>query len=169
MEPQRIIILLTIAMLAVQPVSSEEPATCIEMSPPEKSCDASCVLMEVDRAFSARAQETGVPKAFVEFADDEAVMYRNGMEPIVGKEAIAKLLAPDEHMSLVWEPLTCEMAASGDLGYPRGSFVLNIPAVGENPAQGPIKGYYLSIWKKQKDGSWKWVFDNGIISQMPSS
>lgn len=160
-------IMFAVAVCAAAPANCEQPANCIEMTPPENTSDASCELMAVDRAFSARAQQIGVPGAFVEFAADDAVMYRNGMEPIIGKEAIAKLLEPEGNASLVWEPLTCDMAASGDLGYTRGSFVLNVPASGDKPAQGPYKGYYVSIWKKQPDGSWKWVMDTGIVSQVP--
>ena len=160
---------LAAAVWVIQSVNSEETANCIEMSPPDTPCSESCELMQADRAFNALAQEFGVPKAFVEFADQNAVMYRNGMEPIIGKEAIAKLLAPEQNVSLVWEPITCEMSESADLGYTRGSFVLNMPATDKTPAQGPIKGYYVTIWKKQKDGSWKWAFDSGIISQMPQA
>lgn len=127
-------------------------------------------LMEVDRAFNARAQEVGVPAAFVEFAAEDAVMYRNGRDPVVGKEAIARLLAGEEATILIWKPLTADIAASGDLGYTRGSFVLAQPPGGDDSAPGgKLEGYYVSIWKKQADGSWKWVFDSGIISKPPQS
>jgi ketosteroid isomerase-like protein len=155
--------------LTFQFLISQEPAICIEMTPPEKCCDSSCELMLADQAFNARAQEVGVPQAFVEFAADDAVMYRNGSEPIMGKDAIAKLLAGEENTSLVWEPITCDIADSGDLGYTRGSFTMHTaPTPDGQPGQGPYKGYYVSIWKKQKDGTWKWVFDSGVISQIPA-
>jgi len=127
-------------------------------------------LLEVDRAFNARAQATDVPTAFLEFADQDAVMYRNGMEPVVGKAAIAELLEGEAGVTLVWEPQTAEIAASGDLGYTRGCFTFHT-APGEEgaPAKGPYQGYYISIWKRQADGSWKWVFDSGIISRLPSN
>jgi ketosteroid isomerase-like protein len=126
-------------------------------------------LIAVDKAFNARAQAADVPTAFVEFAAEDAVMYRNGSEPIVGREAIRKVLAPEAAVKLVWEPLTADIAASGDLGYTRGSFTLTLPAAPDGKAPDPIKGYYVSIWKKQADGSWKWVFDSGVISQMPAA
>ena len=125
-------------------------------------------LLAVDQAFSDRAQKIGVPAAFLEFATDDAVMYRNGREPIVGKEAIATVMAPEEGVSLVWKPLTADVSASGDLGYTRGSFVFYTAAGPEGtPRQGPYEGYYVSIWKRQPDGTWKWAFDSGIISKMP--
>ena len=168
MKMRRISYLIVLFTITFQFLFSQEPAICIEMTPPEKCCDSSCELMVVDRAFSARAQEVGVPQAFVEFAAEDAVMYRTGSEPIIGKDAIAKLLAGEGNPTLIWEPLTCDLAESGDLGYTRGSFTMTTPPSSDGkPGQGPYKGYYVSIWKKQKDGSWKWVFDNGIISQSP--
>lgn len=169
MKMRRISCLIVLSTLTFQFLNSQEPAICIEMTPPEKCCNSSCELMVVDRAFSARAQEVGVQQAFVEFAAEDAVMYRNGSEPIMGKEAIDKVLAAEGNPTLIWEPLTCDLAESGDLGYTRGSFTLTAPPSPDGkPGQGSYKGYYVSIWKKQKDGSWKWVFDSGVISQIPA-
>lgn len=154
-------------VLLLQPLLGEEQIPIKERSVTMKP-DPSAVLLEVDRAFNKRAQEVGVPAAFVEFAAEDAVMYRNGMDPIVGREAIAKVLAPEAASILIWKPLTADIAESGDLGYTRGSFTLTTgPSADGTPGKGPFEGYYVSIWKKQPDGSWKWVFDNGIISKQP--
>jgi ketosteroid isomerase-like protein len=154
-------------VLLFQPLLAEEQIPSKERSASMKP-DPSAILLEVDRAFNRRAQEVGVPAAFVEFAAEDAVIYRNGMDPIVGKEAIAKLLAPEGASILIWQPLTADIAESGDLGYTRGSFTLTTgPSADGTPGKGPFEGYYVSIWKIQSDGSWKWVFDNGIISKQP--
>ena len=154
-------------VLLFQPLFAEKQITVKERLASMKF-DPSTVLLEVDRAFNRRAQEVGVPVAFVEFAAEDAVMYRNGMDPIVGREAIAKVLAPEAASILIWKPLTADIAESGDLGYTRGSFTLTTgPSADGTPGKGPFEGYYVSIWKKQPDGSWKWVFDNGIISKQP--
>ncbi|NDV62877.1 hypothetical protein G0Q06_10480 [Puniceicoccales bacterium CK1056] len=143
-------------------VVPEEPPT-----PAMTESDPASILLTVDSAFSARAREVGVPTAFVEFAAEDAVIYRNGMEPIVGRKAIAKLLGPEEGVSLIWKPLTADMAASGDLGYTLGSFTYKSPPVsGESNNAGHYTGSYVTIWKKQPDGSWKWVFDSGVISKL---
>lgn len=157
----------TLLVLLFQPLLAEEQIPSKERSASMKP-DPSAILLEVDRAFNRRAQEVGVPAAFVEFAAEDAVIYRNGMDPIVGKEAIAKLLAPEGASILIWQPLTADIAESGDLGYTRGSFTLTTgPSADGTPGKGPFEGYYVSIWKIQSDGSWKWVFDNGIISKQP--
>jgi ketosteroid isomerase-like protein len=126
-------------------------------------------LIAVDKAFNERAQEIGVAEAFAEFAAPDAVMYRNGAEPIEGREAVFKVLAAEQGVTLKWVPLTGDIAASGDLGYTRGSFELIPPAAPDATATpGSYKGYYVSIWKKQPDGSWKWVFDSGVVSEVPA-
>ncbi len=157
-----------LAVLAVQATCFGKSKETDTMDSSAPSCDESCEIRQADTAFNARAQEIGVPGAFLEFAADDAVMYRNGMDPIIGKAAIAKAMAGEEKVSLVWKPMHCEIAESGELGYSRGSFVLKMPT-GEDGklAEEPIEGFYISIWKKQPDGSWKWVFDSGIISRMP--
>lgn len=95
-------------------------------------------------------------------------MYRDRSEPFVGLEAIGKVLAADPDSILVWEPIAADMASSGDLGYTRGKFdYYTAPGEDGETRLGPFKGYYTSIWKKQADGSWKWVFDGGIISETP--
>jgi ketosteroid isomerase-like protein len=139
----------------------------IPVSAMNETCPAS-ILIETDRAFSKRAQEIGVPEAFLEFAAEDAVVYRNGIEPLIGKEAIGKVMKADPEATLIWEPISADMAESGDLGYTRGHFVYTIkPGPDGNGGMGPFEGYYVSIWKIQSDGTWKWVFDSGIISKNP--
>jgi len=133
-----------------------------------ESPSSAATLLAVDQAFSDRATESDIPTAFLEYAADDAVMYRNGMDPVVGKEAIAALLAGESGASLVWKPLNADIAASGDLGYTRGSFTyFTAPGEDGSPPKGPYQGYYVSIWKRQADGSWKWVFDSGVTTKLP--
>jgi ketosteroid isomerase-like protein len=115
-------------------------------------------IMKVDRDFSKRSAETGMKKAFLEFASDTAVLLRPNSMPIVGKTAIAKSneAIQDEGFTLTWEPLYGDISKSGDLGYTCGIFTMVIKADSSSH-----KGTYLSIWKKQTDGSWKWVMDTG--------
>ena len=155
-------------LLAVTSATAIQPAIPEERTHTVQDPDLTALLLTVDRRFNARAQEVGVPAAFIEFAAEDAVMYRNGMEPVVGREAIRELLEMDPDASLVWEPLTADIAASADLGYTRGRFTyMTAPGPDGTPPKGPYMGYYVSIWKKQADGSWKWVFDSGIISKLP--
>jgi ketosteroid isomerase-like protein len=54
------------------------------------------------------------------------------------------------------------MAASGDLGYTFGNYVLKAKDKDGKPVV--EYGKYATVWKKQKDGSWKVVMDMGNSS-----
>ena len=58
-----------------------------------------------------------------------------------------------------WQPLRAEVAVSGDLGYTWGV------AESAPVKEGPFKPYgiYVTIWKRQADGKWKFVYDSATI------
>ena len=116
------------------------------------------VLLETDRMFSQTSEEKGMQRAFLEFADDSAVLLRKNSMPLVGRHAMEELFKgyPDTGYILTWEPLAGDISRSGDLGYTYGIYTLTIT---KDESTG--KGKYVSVWKKQSDGSWKWVLDAG--------
>ena len=120
------------------------------------------VLFEADRAFSKMSAEKGLYEAFDFFMDDNAVMYREKQHPFIGREAIRPILSTNPNATLTWEPTSAEIAESGELGYTLGRWEYAIKDSTGNISKS--YGYYVSIWKKQIDGSWKWVFDSGISS-----
>ena len=116
-------------------------------------------LMQADRDFSALSVEKGMAAAFDTYMTDSAVMYRNQSLPIVGRAAINARLAGAAGVRLEWEPTFADLAASGDLGYTLGTWTMTVtPAEGEPQV---AHGHYVTIWRKQPDGSWKWTFDTG--------
>ncbi len=113
-------------------------------------------LFEVDRNFSDAAGKIGFNKAFIEFAHPDAVLLRKNSMPITGKQAIANIYEKVDTTGIrfSWEPLAGDIAASGDLGYTYGIYTLQLDTVVE-------KGTYVSIWKKDETGNWKYVLDTG--------
>jgi ketosteroid isomerase-like protein len=110
-------------------------------------------LIEADEAFNAMAQQQGVGDAFLAFSAEDPVLIRQGSMPLIGRSAFHDAFAEGPGPALSWEPLRAEIAGSGDLGYTFGRYLLR--------EGGAIKahGVYVSIWKKQADGSWKFVLD----------
>ena len=130
-----------------------------------KSCDLSAksnknILLEADRDFSKMSAEKGFYEAFDFYMDDNATMYREGKHPYVGRDSIRPLLSTDPNATLTWEPTSAEIAGSGDLGYTLGRWEYALKDSTGNVSKS--YGYYVSVWKKQADGSWKYVFDSGI-------
>jgi len=112
-------------------------------------------LIDTDRAFNDMAQREGTGKAFIAYSAEDPVLIRPGSMPLLGRTAFVEAFSQVKGSALSWEPLKAEIAASQDLGYTFGRYTLR--------EGGEIKahGVYVSIWKKQPDGSWKFVLDGG--------
>ena len=115
-------------------------------------------LMDADRAFAAAVAGGGADAWTAWFATDGA-MLQDGVGEVRGaaaiRDAVAYLDRPG--FALSWEPVRAEIAASGDLGWTTGEWTLR-PAPGAPPG----RGRYVSIWRRQPDGSWKVVMDLGV-------
>jgi ketosteroid isomerase-like protein len=123
-------------------------------------------LMRTDAGFSDAAQKIGIAAAFVKYADPGATMLPANENAVTGADGIRRQFADlPPGTTLTWKPNKAEAAASGDLGYTLGSYVLK----SKDKDGAPITRYgkYCSVWKKQPDGSWKWVVDVGTPSPQP--
>lgn len=112
-------------------------------------------IIKADEAFSEMSRKTGMKKAFIEYIDNEGILLRPNHLPIVGADAIDFLSqVNDSSYTLTWSPGGGEIAVSADLGYTYGIYNLATKDT-------VLRGTYVSIWKKQKDGKWKFVLDTG--------
>ena len=112
-------------------------------------------IIKADEAFSKLSEKEGMKRAFIEYIDNEGILLRPNHLPIIGANAIDFLsLVNDSSFKLTWNPSGAEIAASGELGYTYGVYNLALKDT-------ILKGTYVSIWKKQKDSTWKFVLDTG--------
>lgn len=105
-------------------------------------------VIAAERAFAARGQEIGWVAAFREYAAPDGMLgnFDNA------QEAMAQ--TPDEGASnLYWWPAYAGIARSGDLGFTTGPFSID-------ETRRPI-GQYFTVWRRQADGTWKWIWDGG--------
>jgi ketosteroid isomerase-like protein len=101
--------------------------------------------------------EKGMKNAFLEYIDSNGVLLRPNQLPVLGADAIDFLIQEnDSSYTLQWEPKNGMLAESGELGYTYGLYKLQ-----PKNKDTAIFGTYVSIWKKQSDGSWKFVLDSG--------
>ncbi|HYI38891.1 MAG TPA: DUF4440 domain-containing protein [Allosphingosinicella sp.] len=107
-------------------------------------------VIAAERAFAAAARTDGVNAAFLRYSAPDALVFQPGPRP-----AKAALEAnPIPAVPLDWWPAYAGIAASGDLGFTTGPFV-----IGSGERQG--HGWYFTIWRRQPDGGWRWVLDHG--------
>jgi ketosteroid isomerase-like protein len=116
------------------------------------------ILMKIDTDFSRLSVDSGIAVAFSRFAADSAVMLRNGSRPIKGRQLIDSLLSMPSGGTLDWLPYFAD--ASGNLGYTLGRY--RFTSTDSASAGQKAYGYYVSIWKRQSDGNWRWVLDTGV-------
>jgi ketosteroid isomerase-like protein len=100
------------------------------------------------------------------FCDEQSSVLPSNAPLATGKKAIVKLFAEAfASQDLTWHIDKAGVARSGDLGYTSGSYVMTFKdAIGKTLTD---KGKYLTVWKKQADGSWKVLFDM-FNSDLPS-
>lgn len=111
-------------------------------------------ILNADIAFSDMSRQVGMKKAFLQYIDNEGTLLRPDHLPIVGAEAINYIsMLSDTAYKLSWKPSHAEIASSGDLGFTYGIYKLELPDT-------TISGTYVNIWKKEKDGEWKFVVNS---------
>lgn len=121
-------------------------------------------LMQTSRDWSKAAEARNVERT-LEYWSDDAVMISAGEPVLRGKQAIRGMVEgsiknPDFNIS--WKPISVEISESGDMGYLlEESKITTKDSVGREQVQ---NFRTVTIWKKQKDGSWKNVVD--VMSPM---
>jgi ketosteroid isomerase-like protein len=118
-------------------------------------------MTNAEKKFYETGQEKGTRAAFLEFLAPDGIVFRPG--PVNGQEAWSK--RPESGLDLVWEPSFAAIARSADFGYDTG------PAkwrASKKEEKFTGHGQFVSIWKKQKDGSWKVALDCGIENPEPT-
>jgi ketosteroid isomerase-like protein len=116
-------------------------------------------LLRADSAFAALSVGQGVKTAFLAYAADDAISFGGGAQISEGREAIgAGFDGFPSGAVLDWWPVAAAIAESGDLGC----------TVGEAKIAS-LNHYskYLTIWRRQRDGSWKFVADGGNARPAP--
>jgi ketosteroid isomerase-like protein len=112
-------------------------------------------LIEAERSFSRMSEERGIREAFLRWLAPDAVVFRPS--PVEGRPVYEKM-DPADPSVLTWEPEFAEIAASGELGYTTGPYMLR-PSRNAEPTG---FGHYVSVWKRQPDGAWLVILDIGV-------
>lgn len=136
----RNLVLFAAVSLIASPALAAEPVT-------------PAAVVAAERAFAADGYATGIKASFLKHSAPDAIVIQP--EPENAHESLKA--APDgkpDDPKLEWWPLWAGMAKSGDLGFTTGPYALG----------GQRRGHYFTVWKKQLNGEWKWIFDGGTPS-----
>ncbi len=117
-------------------------------------------IRNADIAFAKATAERGAEGWTSYFAEDGVMFQPGGV--IAGRDSIRAVVTrwfADDHFGLTWEPTNAEVAESGDLGYTFGRYHTTGRDATGNAVQ--VTGSYVTVWRKQADGSWKVALDIG--------
>ena len=115
-------------------------------------------IMDVEKAFNDMAESKGLDLAF-EFYAAKTGVIRRGKSVIQGKDAIRQWYEEDmkPNETLSWKPTFVDVSQSGDLAYTYGDYVFKYPDT--SGVMKENKGIFHTVWKRQSDGSWRYVWD----------
>ena len=124
------------ALLAASPVLAQTPDT--------------APVVAAERAFAADAPSMGIAGSFNKWSTPDAIVIGGGQVQRV-RDAYPDGPRPADEPLLEWWPNFAGVARSGDMGFTTGGVQVG----------GRRTGHYFTIWTRQADGSWKWVYDGG--------
>ena len=115
-------------------------------------------------------QSKDVEKLLAHYTDD-AVLMSPGSPASHGKDAIRTVLSQmvaDNALTLSFAADRVEVAKSGDVAYTQGSYTITMT---DPTTKKPMndKGSYVTVYKKQADGSWKAVSDIASSGTLPAA
>ena len=119
-------------------------------------------LVETERAVSRMSEAKGMKEAFLSFAADDGVLFRRSV--VNAKEQWRKA-NPAPTGLLTWRPAYADISSGGDMGYTTGPWEFRGKATDKDAAG---HGEFITVWRKQADGTWKFEADIGISHPAPT-
>ena len=110
-------------------------------------------VIATELAFARAAQEHGQWTAFAQFAADDAVMFVP--QPVNARQWLRQQPNPAE--AVRWQPHQVWASCDGSLAVTKGGW--------QRP-DGSV-GYFTTVWKRQRNGEYRWVMDQGDTLAQP--
>lgn len=108
--------------------------------------------VDAERDFNRAAQTEGQWTAFRRYAADDAVMF----VPRPGNAQAFLKDRKDPPIAVQWWPAESYVACDGSVAVNTGPWV--------RPGG---SGYFTTVWVRQADGGWKWIYDGGDELKRP--
>ena len=138
------------------PMASTSKTTSLTATPAAISADVK-FLFDLEAKFEQATVAGGGP-AFATFFAEDAVTIQNKTDVKRGQANIAssaKWLPAD--FQLTWTPQGGQMSPAGDMGFTWGHYTGRSKDKDGKPVV--QSGRYMTIWKRQADGTWKVAMD----------
>lgn len=132
---------------------------CSPKSEKKNSAYVKLQIVKAEKDFEKLVAEKGLAEGFSQFADSNAVIKREHDTLIIGKINIKNYYSNPKYQSksVIWTPDAITVSDAGDMASSYGKYVWT-----SKDSSGKVqisKGIFHTVWKKQKDGSWKYIWD----------
>jgi ketosteroid isomerase-like protein len=117
---------------------------------------AEAAMLKADRDFN-RAMVARDLNRFLSFVAEDAAFDASRGREAVGKAWAAFFVAGGP--TITWTPTKAQALVAADVGYTVGTWERHTQAA--DGTSKVTRGQYLTVWRKQKDGSWQAAFDTG--------
>ncbi len=116
-------------------------------------------IRQTEKEFQQLLVAEGAASAFYKFAADSAVIKRENDTLIFGNEAIKQYYSNPFYKNAVaiWTPDYIEVSGDATMAYTYGKYEWTFTDSAGNKSN--YKGVFHTVWKKMRDGSWKFVWD----------
>lgn len=111
-------------------------------------------VVAAEAAFAAQATQTSTEAAFLANSAPTALVTENGK--LANAQEVWRTRPSRPGSKLSWYPVLADAAHSGDLGYTVGPWTM---LQNNRPVSA---GEYVTVWRKQLDGRWKFAVNMGI-------
>jgi ketosteroid isomerase-like protein len=125
----------------------------------EKLREATAKVRAADSSFSDLSDRMGIGYAFSNTIAEHGVLFASP-RLVIGPDATRQLYAARGNgTALTWHPVFAWVAGSEDLGFTVGDYIATL----RGPSGAAVQrfGKYLTVWQRQRDGTWKFVADGG--------
>ncbi|HEX4020867.1 MAG TPA: nuclear transport factor 2 family protein [Acidobacteriaceae bacterium] len=138
------------------PLSSESTEPNLLLTP--TMTPGTAFLFGLEKKFAAAVAEGGGP-TFASFFDKDGMTLGNHAAPVIGQTAIAAQATwSPKNYQLTWTPEGGQMSPAGDMGFTWGHYEDRANDAAGNTTV--TQGRYITVWKKEPDGTWKVVLDS---------
>lgn len=139
------------------------PSSATVSRPPDKE-KLKAELARMEDAFCAMTKEKGILAAFEHFAAPNATFIDTDPTRYQGLEAVRKRIGPDQPgVTVTWSAAYTDVSDDGTMGYNYGRYEWRLPT--PDGKEKLSTGYFLTIWKRQPDGTWRYVMDTGVADK----
>ena len=112
------------------------------------AAEPAITAIDAERAFVADAQKLGQWTAFRKWSAPDAIMF--APRQVNAHEFLKELKDPP--VSVFWWPGRSYVSCDGSYAVNTGPWVRQ---------WGKSVGYFTTVWRREADGGWKWIYDGG--------